>query len=249
MRKPPKSSKKPTLTKPTIALDVLYEDNHLLVINKPAGVLAQGDQTGDPDVLSSAKVYLKQKYNKPGNVFVGLVHRLDRPVSGIMVLARTSKAAERLSAQFRNNSVEKRYLALVAGQAPEAESCRDYLVKENQVVRIAAPTYPGAQLAELVWRRWAQTTTHSLLEIDLKTGRPHQIRVQLAHRGLPIVGDIRYGALQEFDGQNLALHCFHLAIMHPTRAAKIGWTIPPPATWRGWFDRAVAELVNHLSIT
>lgn len=212
--------------------EVLFLDNHLLVVVKPAGMLAQEDRTGDDDLLSWGKAYLKEKFGKPGNVFLGLVHRLDRPVSGVMVLARTSKAAARLSEQFRQRSPAKQYLALVEGRPPREGRLEDYLVKQDQKVRVADSGEPGALKAVLTYRVIETHGGLSLLEVDLETGRPHQIRVQLAHAGFPIVGDLRYGAKRELDGRNIVLHCHRLEIEHPTKKERMAWTAPPPETWR-----------------
>ncbi len=223
---------------------VLYLDNHLLVVNKPAGMLAQADATGDDDLLTLGKAYLKEKFDKPGNVFLGLVHRLDRPASGVMALARTSKAAARLSQQFRQRLPEKRYMALVEGLCTGGGHLVDYLVKEDRQVRVVPPTLPKAQRAELHWRALGQAAGLSLVEVDLKTGRPHQIRVQLAHLGFPILGDFRYGATRELDGRNLALHCYRLTLTHPTRQEDMTFEATPPAFWGRHFAQEIVGLLG-----
>ena len=161
----------------------------------------------------------------------GLVHRLDRPASGLMVLARTSNAARHLSRQFRERTVTKRYLALVEGTAVGIGTCEDYLRKDGRHMRVTSPDDPDAQHAVLEWQSMAQGGRASLLQVRLRTGRRHQIRVQLAHRGYPIWGDMRYGATHELDGQNLALHAYHLAIEHPLTTKGTRWTVPVPAVW------------------
>ena len=225
-------------------LDVLYLDNHLLVVNKPPGVLAQADRTGDPDLLSLGKAYLKRRFDKPGNVFLGLVHRLDRPASGVMAFARTSKAAARLSRAFRERLPEKRYLALVEGRCTGGGTLVDYLVKEDRRVRVVDPDYPKAQRAELTWRALERRRGLTLVEVDLKTGRPHQVRVQLAHIGFPLLGDLRYGARRALDGRNLALHAWRLALDHPTRKERMAWEAPPPATWEAAFGALPAPALH-----
>ncbi len=209
---------------------VVHLDNHLLVIIKPAGLLAQEDRTGDADVLTVGKAFLKAQFNKPGNVFLGLVHRIDRPVSGLMVLARTSKAAARLSAQFRERTVEKGYLALVEGRVPGPQTLRDWLLKKDEQVRVVPEGTPGAKAAELSLTPRAERHGQTLVEIRLGTGRAHQIRVQLAARGWPIVGDGRYGAKGAFRPGAIALHSHRLALDHPTRDERLTWHALPD----GW---------------
>ena len=229
--------------------DVLYLDNHLLVVDKPAGMLSQGDRTGDEDLVTWAKAFLKERFDKPGNVFVGLVHRLDRPVSGVLALARTSKAAGRLSDQFRRRQPDKRYLAAVEGPLQGDGLAIDWLVKgEAGTVRRVAKTAEGAKEARLRWRALASDGRHTLVGVELLTGRSHQIRVQLAGLGAPIVGDLRYGASGPLgDGRGIALHAASLTVEHPTRREPMTWTSPPPARWAGLLDRAVAEAVDELA--
>ncbi len=212
-------------------IPVRYVDNHLLVIEKPAGWLSQADRTGDMDVLSEMKSWVGACFNKPGNVYLGLVHRLDRPASGLMVLARTSKAAARLTDQLKHRTVEKQYLAWVEGEAPERAQWEDHLIKENGHVRVVNASKPGAKSASLEMTRVSFHNGTSLLSIRLHTGRPHQVRVQCASRGLPLVGDMRYGATSELDGRNLALHAAALAVDHPTRKTRMGWTSQLPDSW------------------
>ncbi len=232
----------------TAGFEVLYLDNHLLVVAKPAGLLVQADATGDPDLLTLGKAFLKERYDKPGNVFLGLVHRLDRPVSGVVVLARTSKAASRLSDQFRRRTPEKRYLALVEGRLDGSGTREDWLVKIDRHVRIIQPGTPGAKRAELRWQVLATERTKagalSLVEVELLTGRAHQIRVQLAALGHPIWGDLRYGAAREFDGRNLALHSYRLTVEHPTKRERMAFSALPPQTWRGPFGEAIQSIVG-----
>jgi 23S rRNA pseudouridine1911/1915/1917 synthase len=219
-------------------IDVLFEDNHCLVLNKPAGLLAQGDATGEPTILDQARAYLKDRYAKPGNVFIGLVHRLDRPVSGVVLLARTSKAAARLSEQFRTGAVEKVYWAVVEGTCPVDEGVwNDTLWKDERSNRVAVVDRetPGGRDAQLAFRVLRREPRRSVLELRPMTGRSHQLRVQLASRGLPIIGDRKYGAsstLLALDGlPRIALHAHRLTFRHPTRAEAISVDAPVPADW------------------
>jgi 23S rRNA pseudouridine1911/1915/1917 synthase len=219
-------------------LEVLYEDNHCLVVNKPAGLLTQGDATGDPTLLDQARAYLKGRYGKPGNVFVGLVHRLVRPTSGVVLLARTSKAAGRLSAQFRDGTVAKTYWAVVEGTCrDDSGEWADTLSKDEDEnrVRVVPEGSPGGRQARVAYRVLERRAKTTLLELRPATGRSHQLRVQLASRGLPIVGDRKYGAattLRAADGRpRVALHAARLAFRHPTRGEVISVDAPAPADW------------------
>jgi 23S rRNA pseudouridine1911/1915/1917 synthase len=219
-------------------LDVLYEDNHCLAVNKPAGLLAQGDATGDPSLVDLAAAYLRAKYAKPGAVYVGLLHRLDRPVSGVVLLARTSKAAARLSAQFREGTVAKTYWAVAEGRiAPDSGTWTDHLLKDpaRNVVSVVPPDAPGALEAVLDYRVLARQRDSTLVELRPRTGRPHQLRVQLGARGWPISGDARYGArsrlLADDGGPRIALHARSLGFTHPTRGQWLEVVAPAPAGW------------------
>ncbi len=219
-------------------LDVLYVDNHCLVVNKPAGIPSQADISGAESLADAAAAYLKERYAKPGNVYVGLVHRLDRPTSGVVLLARTSKAAARLSNQFRAGQVEKVYWAIVQGTPDEDEGTwTDRLEKDrrtNVSRRLEADDEAGkeAKVAFRVLDRWPDSAR---LELRPLTGRSHQLRVQLAGRGLPIVGDVRYGAggrLRALDGGGrIALHARRITFTHPTRAEAMSFEAPVPADW------------------
>lgn len=233
-----------------MTLDILYIDNHLLVVNKPAGLLSQGDETGDADLLTIGKAYLKERFEKPGNVFLGLVHRLDRPSSGVMVLARTSKAAARLSEQFRKREPEKVYLALVQGHLADDGRFEDHLLKQDRTVRVVGAGEAGAKKAVLEYAVGARGTWNgrpvTLAEIRLRTGRAHQIRVQFSSRGHPLVGDLRYGADVEFDGANLALHACALTIDHPTRNEPMTFKAPPPDSWGNDFSHDIARILSEI---
>ena len=210
---------------------ILYLDNHLLVVNKPAGMPVQADETGDLDVQSWGKLYLKERFNKPGNVFLGLVHRLDRPVSGVLIMARTSKSAERLSAQIRERKIQKTYWALVEGETPLTAHCQDYLLKTDKTVQMVSQNHPQAQFAELTYERLKTNGKISLLAIHLITGRKHQIRIQLSNQNHSIIGDIRYGSKLKLDGRNLALCCKEMKIEHPTTKEEMLWDVEMPKSW------------------
>jgi 23S rRNA pseudouridine1911/1915/1917 synthase len=206
-------------------LVVVYEDNHCLAVVKPAGLLTAGDKTGDVSLVDQVRDYLRTKYKKPGNVFVGVVHRLDRPVAGVVLFARTSKAAARLSEHFRSGRVEKIYQALVEGRVVAREGLLvDRLVKDHKtnVVRRAADANkdPRARKSRLSFRRLKSTPTTTLLEIQPMTGRSHQIRVQLAAAGHPIVGDRKYGSKRPFQ-EGIALRAVRLTFEHPTTKVPI----------------------------
>jgi 23S rRNA pseudouridine1911/1915/1917 synthase len=219
-------------------LHILFEDNHCLAVDKPAGLLTQGDVTGEPTLVDRAREYLRERYAKPGNVYVGLVHRLDRPASGVVLLAKTSKAAARLSAQFQRGTVRKVYWAVVEGSCPEdAGEWTDTLKKEEDrnLVRVVTTGTPGGQEARVAFRVLEHDTKTTLLELRPATGRSHQLRVQLASRGLPIVGDRKYGArstLVALDGRpRVALHALELTFRHPTLREELSVTAPVPADW------------------
>ena len=219
------------------SLSVLYEDNHLLAVNKPAGLPTMGAMPGRATAVDAAKAYIKHKYRKPGNVYLGVMSRLDAPVSGVLLLARTSKAAARLTEQFKRGTVEKTYWALVEGklESPAGE-WRDAVLKDEaaQRMRIVAAGRAGAQEAVLHYQRLAMVDDGvTLVEIQLLTGRKHQIRVQFASRGLPILGDRKYGSSVPFPS-GIALHSRRLAVEHPVKHERIELEAPLPAHWRRW---------------
>ena len=210
---------------------ILYEDNHLLVVEKPENLPVQADASGDPDLLSLCKAYIKETYRKPGEAYLGLVHRLDRPVGGVMVFAKTSKAATRLTNQFKDRTAHKRYAAIVEGYAPASGECVDWLYKDEKTntTRVVPEGTDGAKKAILRFRTLARENGTSLLDVELLTGRPHQIRVQLSSRGLPIVGDMRYNP-KAVPGTQIRLHAYTLTVKHPTLSEPMTfWSIP---AWR-----------------
>jgi 23S rRNA pseudouridine1911/1915/1917 synthase len=229
-------------------LHVLYEDNHLLAVDKPAMLPTMGVADDRPSLLAAAREYIRQKYAKTGNVYLGVVSRLDAPVTGVVLMARTSKAAARLTRQFRDREVEKIYWALVEGVVdPSAGRLSDYVRKDERHRRmhIAAASTPGAQAAELEYRvlaTWPESpqasaeTSTTLLEVQLHTGRKHQIRVQLAHALWPIVGDRKYGSGRSFP-RGIALCARRLTLVHPVRREPITIEAPLPASWPSWARR------------
>lgn len=208
-------------------MEVLYCDNHILVAVKPCNVPSQADISGDEDMLTALKKYVGIKYNKPGNVYLGLVHRLDRPAGGVMVFARTSKAASRLSEQFAKHSQGRNYMAVVKGRMQGEKRLVDFLAKgQDGFVRIVKENAPGAKRAELVTRNMAVRDNLSLMDVELFTGRAHQIRVQHAGAGHALWGDARYGGGKP--GEQLALWAYRLTIEHPTKKEKMTFTARPP---------------------
>lgn len=201
-------------------LEILYEDNHLLIINKSAGVLVQGDATGDKPLVELCKEYIKEKYQKPGEVFLGVVHRLDRPVSGVVVFARTSKALERMNELFRNKETKKTYWALVGNKPPQPEGTLvHWLVKDEKKNKTTAykKEHPQGQRSELSYRHMLSKSGLHLLEVNPITGRPHQIRVQLASMDCPIVGDVKYGFEAGNADNSICLHARQLQFIHPVK--------------------------------
>ncbi|MFD2759930.1 RluA family pseudouridine synthase [Lentibacillus juripiscarius] len=220
-------------------IPILYEDNHLLVIEKPVNIPVQEDSTMDKDLLTMLKEDLKIRYQKPGNVYLGLVHRLDRPVGGVMVFAKTSKAASRLSDAMRRGAFDKDYLAVVRGRPSTSKAVlEDYLLKDRREnkVHIVSPNHNKAKKAVLTYEVIGQTNELSLLSIKLETGRPHQIRVQLASIECPIYGDQKYGQNVNKPGQQIALWSHRLAFEHPTKKDTTETESLPPSEypWNQW---------------
>ena len=212
-------------------MTVVYEDNHLIIVNKTASEIVQGDKTGDTPLSETVKQYLKEKCNKPGNVFIGVTHRLDRPVSGLVVLAKTSKALARLNEMFRTGKVEKTYWAITKNLPPAEEgTLTHYLTRnEKQNKSYAYDTEkPGSKLAVLHYRLRARSDNYCLLEVDLKTGRHHQIRCQLARIGCPIKGDLKYGFPRSNPDGSISLHARRVKFVHPVSGKLIDVVAPVP---------------------
>ena len=237
-------------------MEVVYEDNHIIVVNKAAGEIVQGDKTGDKPLSEMVKEYIKVKYSKPGNVFCGVVHRIDRPVSGLVIFAKTSKALERLNRMLRDGEIHKTYRALVEGHPKETEAVlENYLISDGRINKtfvadevlssqIADSSYEGAKrperkagrgpnkpgeakLSRLAYRAVARSDRYTLLEINLMTGRKHQIRAQLSHIGCPIKGDLKYGAKRSNPGGGISLQAYRIQFTHPVSKQPIDLTAPP----------------------
>lgn len=210
---------------------VVYEDNHLLIVNKRPGEIVQGDKTGDTPMVDSLKIYLKEKYNKPGNVFLGLVHRLDRPVGGLVIFAKTSKALSRMTQMFAQGEVQKTYRAIVC-RAPEVPSQRlkHYLVRNERLNKSFAydKAQVGSKRAELSYRHLSSGDRYHLLEVELHTGRHHQIRCQLAKIGCVIKGDLKYGAPRSNPDASISLLSYRLRFTHPVSGIFIDLQAPIP---------------------
>ena len=217
-------------------LNVIYEDNHIIVVEKKPNIPSQSDKTEDMDMLTMVKDYIKEKYNKPGNVYVGLIHRLDRPVGGIMIFAKTSKAASRLSEQVRNKDFKKEYLAVVDGKIEEKKgTLEDYLYKDerNNISKVVNKEKKNSKLAKLDYEvlKYNEVKNLTLVRIDLHTGRHHQIRVQLSHFGHSIFGDQKYGTRGQ--GKQIALWAYKLKILHPITKGEMVFECLPETngTW------------------
>ena len=212
-------------------ITVLYEDNHLLIVQKPAGVLSQKDKTGDDSIIEMGKSYIKKAYNKPGNVFLGLAHRLDRPVSGAIILCRTSKALTRMNDLISKREVKKVYNAIVSGRLPKKhDRVISYLKKNSSINKVVVrdETFQDAKQAILSYCVIKSNSNKSLLEIELETGRPHQIRAQLSHLSCPIVGDLKYGYPKPLSDKSIALHSQRLEFIHPVAKTPVSVTAPWP---------------------
>lgn len=220
-------------------MTVVYEDNHIIVVNKTASEIVQGDKTGDTPLSETVKQYLKEKYNKPGNVFLGVTHRLDRPVSGLVVFAKTSKALSRLNDMFRNGEVKKTYWAIVRNQpqAPEGELTHWLVRNEKQNKSYAYDKeVKDSKKAILCYKEIGHSQNYHLLEVDLKTGRHHQIRCQLAKMGCPIKGDLKYGSPRSNPDGSICLHARRISFIHPVSKESIHIEAPVPGgnLWNGF---------------
>lgn len=219
------------------AFEVLYEDNHLIIVNKSAGEITQGDSTGDEPLPEKVKAYLKEKYDKPGNVYLGVVHRLDRPVSGLVLFAKTSKALSRMNRLFREDKVKKTYHAIVEHPPREKEGTLHHWLRKNGAQNksyIVPKGTSGAKEAILHYRHLADSDHYSLLEVDLETGRHHQIRTQLSGMGCVIKGDLKYGAKRSNPDASISLHAREMSFIHPVTHVEIIVTAPYPDTDNLW---------------
>lgn len=220
-------------------MTVVYEDNHIIVVNKTASEIVQGDKTGDTPLSETVKQYLKEKYNKPGNVFLGVTHRLDRPVSGLVVFAKTSKALSRLNDMFRNGEVKKTYWAIVRNRPQELEGeLTNWLVRNEKQNKSYAydKEVKDSKKAVLCYKTIGHSQNYHLLEVDLKTGRHHQIRCQLAKMGCPIKGDLKYGSPRSNPDGSICLHARRIAFVHPVSKENIEIEAPVPSgnLWNGF---------------
>jgi len=231
-------------TERSLASRILYEDNHLLVVNKLPSEIVQGDKTGDRTLADDIKAYIKEKYDKPGEVFLGTVHRLDRPVSGIVVFARTSKALARMNELFRSRDIAKTYWAVSAQKPPaDADTLIHYLIKNEEKNKSRAYLHEikNSLRAELNYRLLASIERYHLLEVELMTGRHHQIRVQLAAIGCIIKGDLKYGAPRSNANASIHLHARRVQFIHPVKKETIDIVAPPPddAVWNAFLNLPV----------
>ncbi len=220
-------------------MTVVYEDNHIIVVNKTASEIVQGDKTGDTPLSETVKQYLKEKYNKPGNVYIGVAHRLDRPVSGLVVFAKTSKALTRLNEMFKNSEVKKTYWAVVKNTPRETEGVLTHFLTRNQQQNKSYAydkEVPNSKKAILHYKLIGKSQNYNLLEVDLKTGRHHQIRCQLAKMGCPIKGDLKYGSPRSNPDGSICLHARRVSFIHPVSKEKIELEAPLPEgnLWNGF---------------
>ena len=220
---------------------ILYEDNHLLIVNKKVGEIVQGDKTGDEPLSDTYKAFIAMRDSTPGQVFLGLPHRLDRPVSGITVLAKTSKALERLNAMFRDSQVHKFYWAMVCAEPDSSEGLLEDMLWRDERQNKSFVCRPGAarrdaKMARLRYMRLGRTDRYVVLEVELMTGRHHQIRCQLSHMGCPIKGDLKYGAPRSNPDGGIIAHARRIYFHHPIKKEKVTVEAPVPASWKGVAD-------------
>ncbi len=212
-------------------INVLYEDNHIIAVEKPAGVLVHSDATGDRTMADKVKAYIKRKYDKPGDVFLGVIHRIDRPVSGVVIFARTSKALIRMNKLLHDREVDKTYLTLVSSRPPElSDTISHYVEKDKQknFTHLYDRARTGAKKATLSYEMKGEISGYVLLEVKPETGRPHQIRVQMKRIGCHIIGDVKYG--YEFGNidKSICLHCYKMSFIHPVKKEKLTIQVKPP---------------------
>jgi len=231
---------------------VIFEDNHLLIVDKPAGMLSQGDDTGDDTILDWGKRYIKKKYKKPGDVYLGLAHRLDRPTSGLIVLCRTSKALSRMQPMFADRAIQKTYLAVVSGNIEDRkQNLVHWLKHDSSVKRMRVHTSErkagaNGKKAELSFQLLARVASHCLLEVTPKTGRRHQIRAQLGAIGYPLAGDLRYGGKEALEDKSIGLHAHRLQFLHPVGKAPIDVkTVPPTSSSAFMHFNEVLATMGH----
>jgi len=227
-------------------MTVLYEDNHIIAVNKSSSEIVQGDKTGDQPLSETIKLYLKEKYNKPGEVFLGVTHRLDRPVSGVVLFAKTSKALTRLNEMFRNQEVKKTYWAIVKERPKQPEGrLEHYLVRNEKQNKSVAyeKERSDAKKAALSYKLIAHSDTYYLLEVQLETGRHHQIRCQLAKMGCPIKGDLKYGFPRSNPNGGISLHARSVEFIHPVSKLPISLTAPVPVDDKLW--ETMEKLLSH----
>ena len=221
------------------AMEIIYEDNHIVIVNKEPGEIVQGDKTGDTPLVDYVKEYLKTKYNKPGNVFCGVVHRIDRPVAGLVIFAKTSKALTRLNEMLRKGEIHKTYLALVENQPPEDQGrLTNYLVSDGKINKtfISDSSNPNAKKSELEYKIIKKGDRYSLIKINLLTGRKHQIRAQLSAIGCPIKGDLKYGARRSNSNGGISLQSSTLTFVHPVSKKEMQFEAPPLEDFKPFYN-------------
>ena len=225
---------------------IIYHDNHIVIANKPHGMLSQRDKTGDDSILEYVKRFVKEKYNKPGEVFLGSVHRLDRPAGGLMVFAKTTKALTRLNEHFRKGEIKKRYLALVEGRPADSLKVLVHYLEKDRVrnkVRCFTEAGENRKMASLAYEVLLSRNGFSLLRIDLHTGRPHQIRAQLAYIGCPVVGDLKYGAKKASGNNDICLLSYSMTFVHPVQKIPLNFNLEYPSEepfWELFADQATS---------